>query len=151
MLRTLVALAFVAAALPAASASAQDASGPADVVSITPEQPRKGEPVTVTFSAPADSVVVTYRPGAVTATSETFTPGAAVFEFSPKRAGVVSVGAPGGDSQSLSVRFRGAPLSGVVVMVLAGLILFGGAALALRALLADGHRIEIDPTMLPDT
>ena len=142
----------LAAALLAAPASAPAAQAPApDIVSITPEQPRRGEPVTVTFSAPADSVVVTYRPGAVTATSETFTPGAAAFEFLPKRAGVVSVAAAGGDGQSLSVRFRGAPLSGVIVMVLAGLILFGGAGLALRALLADGHRIEIDPTMLPDT
>ena len=136
----------LAASVPLApSASAQD------VLSITPEQPRKGEPVTVTFSAPADSVVVIYRPGAVTAHTETFAPGSAVFEFVPERAGVVSVAAPGGAAQSLSVRFRGAPLSGVVVMVLAGLILFGGAALALRALLADGHRIEVDPALRPDT
>ena len=119
-----------------------------DVVSITPEQPTRGEPVTVTFSEPVDSVTVTYRPGAITAHTETFAPGAASFEFTPTRAGVVSVAA-GDAAQSLSVRFRGAPISGIIVMVLAGLVLFGGAAVSLRALLADGH--EIDPTMRPDT
>ncbi|PAP77777.1 hypothetical protein [Rubrivirga marina] len=118
------------------------------VLSVTPEQPTRGEPVTVTFSEPVDSVTVTYRPGAITAHAETFTPGTAAFEFTPTRAGVVSV-ASGDAAQSLSVRFVGTPVSGLVVMILAGLILFGGAALSLRALLADGH--EIDPTMRPDT
>ena len=121
-----------------------------EVVSVTPEQPTRGEPVTVTFSQPVDSVTVTYRPGAITAHSETFAPGTATFEFTPERAGVVSVAA-GDAARSLSVRFRGAPLGGIVVMVLAGLILFGGAAISLRALLADGHKIEVDPTMRPDT
>lgn len=119
-----------------------------EVVSISPVQPTRDEPVTVTFSEPVDSVTVTYRPGAITAHSESFAPGSAVFEFTPTRAGVVSV-ASGDASQSLSVRFRGAPVSGIAVMVLAGLILFGGAAISLRALLSDGHRI--DPSMRPDT
>ncbi|MGB3542744.1 hypothetical protein [Rubrivirga sp.] len=131
-------------ALLATSAGAQD------IVSITPEQPTRDEAVTVTFSEPVDSVTVTYRPGAVTATSETFTPGSETFVFSPSKAGVVSVS--GGDAtQSLSVRYLGTPTAGLIVMILAGLILFGGAGMALRALLADGHRIEIDPTLFPDT
>ena len=124
--------------------------GAQEIVSVTPEAPTRGEPVTVTFSAPVDSVAVTYRPGAVTATTETFTPGAATFTFSPEKAGVVQV-ASGDASQSLSVRYIGTPLGGLLVMILAGLILFGGAAVALRALLADGHRIEVDPTLRPDT
>ena len=121
-----------------------------DVVSVDPALPTVGEPVRVTFSAPVDAVEVTYRPGAISASTETFAPGGAVFEFTPDRAGVVSVAA-GEASQSLSVRFQSAPLSGLVVMVLAGLILFGGAAVAMRALLSDGHRIEVDPAMRPDT
>jgi len=120
------------------------------VVSVEPAAPVRGEPVRVTFSEPVDSVTVTYRPGAISARTETFTPGAASFEFTPQRAGVVSV-ASGSASKSLSVRFTKAPLPGLVVMILAGLILFGGAAISLRALLADGHRIEIDPTLRPDT
>ncbi len=128
----------------AAGASAQS------IVSVTPDAPTRGEPVTVTFDQAVDSVTVTYRPGAVTATSETFTPGAASFTFSPEKAGIVSVSS-GAASQSLSVRYIGVPLGGLIVMILAGLILFGGAGLALRALLADGHRIEVDPTLRPDT
>ena len=121
-----------------------------DVLSVEPELPSVGEPVRITFSEPVETVDVTYRPGAISAVTESFTPGGAVFEFTPDRAGVVSV-VSGDAAQSLSVRFRSAPLSGLVVMVLAGLILFGGAAIAMKALLADGHRIEVDPAMRPDT
>ena len=120
------------------------------VVSVEPEAPTVGEPVRVTFSEPVDSVTVVYRPGAISAVTETFTPDAATFEFTPDRAGVVSV-ASGDAAQSLSVRFRSAPLSGLFVMVVAGLILFGGATVAMKALLSDGHRIEVDPAMRPDT
>ena len=136
-------LAALALAL-AAPAAAQS------VVSVEPAAPVVGEPVRVTFSEPVDSVTVVYRPGAISAVTETFTPDAAAFEFTPDRAGVVSV-TSGDAAQSLSVRFRTAPLSGLVVMVLAGLVLFGGAAVSMRALLSDGHRIEVDPAMRPDT
>ena len=136
------ALLLIAVAFVAAPVNAQD------IVSVTPEQPTRGEPVTVTFSESVDSVTVTYRPGAITATADTFTPGSETFEFSPERAGVVSV-TSGDASQSLSVRFRGTPISGLLVMILAGLVLFGGAAVALRALLSGGDKI--DPTLMPDT
>ncbi len=126
------------------------AAGAQDIVSVTPDAPTRGEDVTVTFSEPVDSVMVTYRPGAVTATTETFTPGTSTFTFTPVKAGIVSV-ASGDASQSLSVRYVGTPIAGLIVMILAGLILFGGAGLALRSLLSDGDRIAIDPTLFPDT
>lgn len=120
------------------------------VVSVEPAIPSVGEPVRVTFSEPVDGVTVTYRPGAISAVTESFGPSGAVFEFTPDRAGVVSVAA-GEATQSLSVRFQSAPLSGLLVMIAAGLILFGGAAISMRALLSDGHRIDVDPAMRPDT
>ena len=135
---------LLALALAATGASAQS------IVSVEPTAPTRGVPVTVTFDRPVDSVRVVYRPSAVTADTVVFTPGAASFTFSPERAGIVSVGS-GDAAQSLSVRYVGVPIGGLVVMVLAGLILFGGATIALRALLADGHRIEVDPTLRPDT
>ena len=128
----------------AAGATAQD------IVSVAPDSPTRGEVVTVTFSEPVDSVTVVYRPGAVTAVTEVMTPESATFRFTPERAGVVSVSS-GGASQSLSVRYLGVPVAGLVVMILAGLILFGGATISMRALLADGDRIEVDPTLFPDT
>lgn len=118
-----------------------------EIVSVSPEIPVRDEPVRVTFSAAVDTATVTYRPGAITASTETYTPGASTFEFTPTRAGVVSVAAAGA-SQNLSVRFQSAPASGILVMLFAGLILFGGAGIALRALLADGHRIEADDVTL---
>lgn len=130
-------------ALLAVPASAQD------VASVEPAAPVRGEPVVVTFDAPTDSATVTYRPGAVTARATTVAVGGESFEFTPERAGVVQVKAGDGAAKSLSVRFVSSPLAGVVVMALAGLILFGGAALSLRALLSDGHRI--DPELRPDT
>lgn len=135
-------LLLLALALPTSRAVAQD------ITDITPDAPVRGEPVRVTFSEPADTVTVTYRPGAITASTETFTPGATSFEFTPERAGVVAVTA-GGTSQNLSVRFQRAPGAGIAVMALAGLILFGGAVLSLRMLLAEGP--EADPTFRPDT
>lgn len=122
-----------------------------NVVSVVPAAPVRGEPIVVTFDAPADTVTITYRPGAVTARVETLTGVGETFEFTPARAGVVAVAAAGGTPRSLSVRFVSSPLSGIAVMILAGLILFGGAAIALRALLADGHAIETDPALRPDT
>ncbi|MEM6286584.1 MAG: hypothetical protein AAF845_05465 [Bacteroidota bacterium] len=121
-----------------------------DIVGITPEIPIRGEPVEVTFSAPVDSVTVTYRPGAVTASVETFAPGAATFAFTPERAGVVSV-AGGDGSQNVSVRFRSTPLGGILVMLVAGVVLCGGAVVALRALMRDGLAIETDGRLAPDT
>lgn len=140
---TLLALLLAAPlASPASGAAAQD------IVDVAPDAPVRGEPVRVTFSAPADTVRITYRPGAITASSETFTPRSATFEFVPARAGVVAVAA-GGTSQNLSVRFQRAPGAGIVVMVLAGLILFGGAIVSLRVLMSGDP--EVDPALRPDT
>lgn len=136
-MRTLLLL--VALVAPAAAAQ----------ISASTQAPVRGEPMQLTFAAPVDSFSVTYRPGAVTAHTETLaTGGAQTVTWMPARAGVVQVAA-GEATQNLSVRFRGAPALGILVMVVAGLILFGGAALAMRLLLSDGHRI--DPALRIDT
>lgn len=140
---TLLALLLAAPfASPASGVAAQA------IVDVAPDAPVRGEPVRVTFSAPADSVRVIYRPGAISADTAYFTPTAATFEFVPARAGVVAVAA-GGTSQNLSVRFQRAPGAGIAVMVLAGLILFGGAIGSLRMLMSSD--LEVDPTFRPDT
>ena len=103
---------------------------------FSPDVPVRGEPVTVTFEAPADQARVIYRPGSVAADTVVLPTSGAEVTFSPEQAGVVRVEA-GDVSIPLSVRFPSAPLSGLFVMIGAGLILFGGAAFAMRALLAS--------------
>lgn len=137
--RLFVALALVALAAPAALAQ----------IEVDPAAPVRGQAVTLTFAEPADTLLVTYRPGAATASTDTLLlGGVTTAEWTPRRAGVVQLAA-GEATATESVRFVQTPLAGVSVMVLAGLILFGGAAFSLKALLADGHRI--DPTDRIDT
>lgn len=122
---------------------------------ITPstDAPTVGEPLTLTFDAPVDTLTVTFRPGAAASTVRTqhiVLGGQTSYTWTPERAGVVQVAANGA-TQNLSVRFTSLPGLGVLIMVLAGLILFGGAAWATSLLLQGGHRIDIDPSMRPDT
>lgn len=133
-------LALVAAAMCALPAAAQ----------ITPstETPVVGQPLTLTFDAPVDTLTVTYRPGGVTESAETIPVGGTAAEWTPREAGVVQVAA-GDASQSLSVRYASAPVSGLLVMALAGLVLFGGAAWAMRMLLSSTDPEDL--TFRPDT
>lgn len=55
----------------------------------------------------------------------------------PERAGVVTVTA-GKASRNISVRFDGIPVGGIIIMVIAGLILFGGVFVSMKSILSDG-------------
>ena len=120
-------------------------------IEVSTEPLVAGQPVTLEFAEPTDTVTVTYRPNSQTSTSETFTLGGQrTLEWTPEHAGVVQV-TTADATRNLSVRFTSLPGLGVLIMTLAGLILFGGATFAMTLLLRDGHRIEIDPTQRPDT
>ena len=129
-------------------------AGPAAAqITSSTEAPVVGEPLTLRFDAPVDTLTVTFRPGAAASTVRTervVLGGQTSYTWTPTQAGVVQVAANGA-TQNLSVRFTSLPALGLLIMVLAGLILFGGAAYATALLLRGGHRIEIDPSMRPDT
>jgi hypothetical protein len=148
MLRPLL-LTFLFLAVPAV---AQDAEAPrATTISVFPEKLVAGDQSSLTFDAPVQTVVVTYRPNSAIPLVDTVTVGG--FEsirWTPERAGVVRVAVPGGPSRNLSVRFAALPVSGIVVLILAGLILFGGAAWAMTKLLSGGMPHTI-PEVRPDT
>ncbi len=130
-MRNLILILALFAALPAT----------AQIVSST-EAPVRGATIELTFPAVVDSFTVTYRPGAVTARTEVFaTNGLLTVGWTPKRAGVVQISTDD-DSKNLSVRFSSSPILGILVMVVAGVILFGGAAVAMRMLLSDGAKVE---------
>jgi hypothetical protein len=120
-------------------------------ISVLPERLVAGEKATLTFDAPVESVITTYRPNSAIPIVDTLTVGGFTsVRWTPERAGVVRVSVPGGPSRNLSVRFAALPVSGLFVLIVAGLILFGGAAWAMRKLLSDGPPRTL-PEMRPDT
>lgn len=132
-------------------------------IEVSKAMPTVGERVTLSFSVPVDTLKVTYRPNSSVAKTETLvnTPPATSMEWSSKEPGLVALSyvdrsgdSPQTVSQSLSIRFDGLSGSGLAVMLLAGVILFGGATTAFRTLFQEqdeGHPDTFDPDELPDT
>ena len=97
------------------------------------------EPVTVTLATPAEALTVTYRPGSSIETTETLPlRGEQSVTWTPVQAGVVALSAGGSGTRNVSVRYQRAPAGGIVVLLIAGCLLFGGAIFAFRKLFQDG-------------
>jgi hypothetical protein len=125
------------------------AAGPVRAdIAISHEAPVTGRPATVTVTAdgsPASGAAVeaVYRPGSEVSHTEALgrTGPDGSLPWTPTDAGVVTLkatlpAAPGAEpvveTRNLSVRFKGAPVFGVVIMVLAGVILYGGVIRGFR-------------------
>ena len=128
-------VAAVALALPAV-AQIEFSPQPAQPGAEAPDAPVKGQPVLITLSEPAESVKVVWRPNSAIADTVTLDATGTSFMWTPTRAGVATVVTPNG-SQNISVRYDTFPGSGILVLVLAALILFGGAGFAMGKLLGD--------------
>ena len=127
------------------------APGIAQSITISPEVAVVGQESMLRFDAPVDTLMVTYRPNSVVSQQDTLRVGGFdSVRWTPKRAGVVRIATSGGASQNVSVRFTEAPMSGLVILIGAGLILFGGAIFAMRKLLS-GDAPRVMPEDLPDT
>ena len=117
----------------------------AQSIDMTPDLAVVGREATLRFGAPVDTLFVTYRPNSGIAMEEAVPVGGAnSVTWTPSRAGVVSLATPDGASTNVSVRFDRTPASGVLILVLAGLILFGGAAFSMRALLSGPEATTAD-------
>ncbi|MEM1357552.1 MAG: hypothetical protein AAGF89_05110 [Bacteroidota bacterium] len=112
-------------------------------IRVSNEKLEVGETVRLSFSAPVDSLTVTYRPSSSVSKQEflVISPPASSTEWSPQNPGLVQLSYqdrsgthPTTVSHNISVRFRGFSSSGVAVMLLAFIILFGGAGFAFRTL-----------------
>jgi hypothetical protein len=148
-------LALLCLAVSGPSAFAQDATPDAAPVATTitvlPEAPVVGEATALTFDAPVDAVVITYRPNSAIPVVDTVRIGGFTsIKWTPTEAGVVRVAVPDGPSRNLSIRFAELPLAGVFVLIMAGLILFGGASWAMTKLLS-GDMPKTQPELRPDT
>ncbi len=98
-----------------------------------------GEATEIHVSESVDEIRIVSHPEAVVKKSETvFLPeaGATMVQWVPNYAGVVSIEA-GGAKKAVSVRYRGIPIAGLIVCLIAAGILFGGAIMSLRRLLDE--------------
>lgn len=110
---------------------------------LTAEQP-------VIISVPeTDSLTITYRPGSNIAEEQKVAVIGKSYEWTPKEAGLVSLSTPGGPSQTVSVRFSSFPFPGLIVLIIAAGILFGGALYASVSLFGETSSEMI--TERPDT
>lgn len=141
-------LLLLSAVLPAADA--------AEIAAAEPYPQRGVETVVVVAegAAPVAGLEVTarYRPNSQTGSTEivglTGTDGAVA--WTPSDAGVVSLEArrPGAEevvaAADVSVRFGGFPASGLLIMALAALLLFGGAGAGFFLLLRTPARLPVE-------
>lgn len=103
----------------------------------------EGQTVSVrSQNAAATTLSVTYRPNSKTSEVQTVgNPIDGVFQWTPTDPGLAALSVLGPDGQSLatknvSVRFAQTSIVGLVVMIFAALVLFGGATISIRALLS---------------
>jgi len=128
-------------------------------IDTTPSIPTQGETVRVVFTdaegAPVAGALVraVYRPQSEVERTEEIgtTDAAGLVSWTPTGAGIVNLEAvPAADrtavSRSIPVRFRGIPLTGLVILLLAGLILYGSVFRGFRSLTAAPP-----PALPPDT
>lgn len=128
--------------------------GPA-AASVTIEvdrpSPLRGEALTVTVTGDGRPLAgagleALYRPNSQTSFVESLPPtdAAGTSEWTPRDAGIVTLSVldpadgPPLATRTLAVRFGSFPARGIAVMVLAGLLLFGGAGFGLYMLLSEG-------------
>jgi hypothetical protein len=124
-------------------------------ITLSGESPSVQEPVTLVLEKPAREVWIEYRPNSQVVRYDTLraTQPATTFEWTPRKAGVVRLSTPGA-SRNVSVRFAGLSGSGLAVMIVAAILLFGGATFAFRILFKDERDkgvTDLDIDHLPDT
>lgn len=105
-------------------------------IQVSPDILYKDQPATITTETAVDTIVITYRPNSQVSVTEYLSASgpATAFEWTPTQAGVVAIQA-GGSSTTVSVRFEGVSWSGIGIMAIAGILLFGGATFAFRLLM----------------
>lgn len=122
-------------------------------IELSNEKPVAGEALTIKLAQAESQVVVAYRPNSSVVRRDTLKAENPATEFSwtPKKAGVVALSTSSA-SRNVSVRFQGFSVQGLVVMLLAGCILFGGVIFAFRVLFSKPEtQQDLDPAMRPDT
>lgn len=122
-------------------------------VELSEPMPIKGEPVTITLPQPRQRLMVRYRPNSSLASVDTLYSEIPTerFQWEARQAGIARIfteDASGQilESRNVSVRFRGVSTGGLIVMILAGCVLFGGVIFSFRILFQkDEDEIFLEP------
>lgn len=131
----------------------------AGTIQLSEKYPEKGQPTHITLEADDAPVAgamvkVHYRPNSETTVTQTLGPSdtAGGVEWTPDDAGIVTLEAQreGAEApfatRNVAVRYRGFPAQGLMIMLLAGVLLFGGAAFGfVMLLLGPGHLPAEEP------
>jgi len=125
-------------------------------IKLSTATPEEGQTVKINLEQPDSMVIITYRPNSAVTTRDTLkaTPLASSFEWTPQSAGIANLSTTNQGSLNVSIRFRGLSVSGIAVMIIAGGLLFGGAAFAFRLLFKDEEEdgtLDMDLDHMPDT
>ncbi len=120
-------------------------------IALGSEPPVAGRANTIILREPASEIVITYRPNSAVVRRDTLRadPPATAFTWTPGRAGVVKIRSNTGE-RNVSVRFNDFPWGGLLVMVVAASVLFGGAGIAFR-ILFQTRKQPLEMENYPDT
>ncbi len=95
---------------------------------------------------------VIYSPNSETSTEEEIgvVPATGEVEWTPSRSGIATVSVRGDEgavvtSENVAIIFAETPMAGVMVMIFAGLLLFGGAGFSMRSVLSSGVPEQLPP------
>jgi hypothetical protein len=107
-------------------------------ISVEHPYPTVGRATTIHVPEMVDQVIITYQPDApaIQRVETILGGGTQDVVWRPQHPGVVRIEAAG-VTKEVSVRFDGVPLSGVLIMLIAGTILLGGAIWSMRQLMSD--------------
>lgn len=123
-------------------------------IDIDPVEPVKGEEVSVRLENPSSFLFISYRPNSTVARMDTIKANPPVnhFIWTPEYAGVVRLSTSDA-ARNVSVRYAGVSWTGILVMILAGVILLGGATISMIMLFRRREQAEmlIDIERMPDT
>jgi hypothetical protein len=123
-------------------------------INLSNEYPLIGEEVVITVSNDELELLVTYRPNSAISQMDTLKRESPTAEFywDPVSAGVVNLSS-GDISKNVSVRFEKVSTGGILVMLIAGIILLGGATFSLIAMMRKKSIEELSKELehRPDT
>ena len=147
MTARLLAAVIVVISTVALSAAAVGAE-PTPSIAIAESVPTQGEAVIIVLREPVGRLEAVYAPNSKVSRRQALEPLAKdprSYSWTPERAGIVTLEAyplAGASAEGkpiatkkLSVAFDGSPVAGVLIMLVAGVILFGGAFLTLRSIM----------------
>lgn len=123
-------------------------------ITLSDEPPVIGKTITLTTeSNQPDTIEVAYRPNSSIVRTEILLPqdGRNTFIWTPQKVGIVRLSSRSGSARNVSVQFDRASYSGILVMALAAIILFGGAAFSFQTLLKKEDGKEAISRKHPDT